>query len=272
WRTGARPFMAASRRKSAKPSHSFMTAQPAQYLAARLTVDPGAAPPKSWRWAVFAIGLFKTRGFENRRRGIPHGAWSSRPDADRAARRTRDLACARGQTQIAIPHRYRAREIRVHARRSSSGGLRRAARHPHAPGRDAASARLGANHGRAEYYRPVRRHRRRRDFARTGRAIRTFRRAARQRPSDIERTDGASGPSGRGGAAAAHRLSRHWQAAEPDPGRNAENAEGPLQDHDRLYAQSRHTRPRHDVSHLHGANQSRLLVRSRHGEKTARID
>ena len=47
------------------------------------------------------------------------------------------------------------------------------------------------------------------------------------------------------------------------------DAEGPLQDHDQLHAEGRPIRPRHDVPDLHGADQSRLLLRSRHGEETA---
>ena len=54
------------------------------------------------------------------------------------------------------------------------------------------------------------------------------------------------------------------------PRRHADDAEGPLQDHDRLHAEGRHARPRHDVPHLHGADQPRLLLRSRHGEEAAR--
>ncbi len=58
---------------------------------------------------------------------------------------------------------------------------------------------------------------------------------------------------------------------ELDPRRHADDAERPLQDHDELHAEGRHARPRHDVSHLHGAGEPRLLVRSRHGEKAARL-
>ncbi len=49
------------------------------------------------------------------------------------------------------------------------------------------------------------------------------------------------------------------------------DAEGPLQDHDGLHAEGRHARPRHDVPHLHGADEPRLLLRSRHGEEAARL-
>ena len=38
-----------------------------------------------------------------------------------------------------------------------------------------------------------------------------------------------------------------------------------------LHAEGRHARPRHDVPHLHGAGQSRLLHRSRHGQEAARL-
>ena len=61
-------------------------------------------------------------------------------------------------------------------------------------------------------------------------------------------------------------MTPSWTRAD-----DAENAEGPLQDHDRLHAEGRHARPRHDVSDLHRADQSRLLVGSRHGQEAARI-
>ncbi len=54
-----------------------------------------------------------------------------------------------------------------------------------------------------------------------------------------------------------------------DARRHAGDAEGPLQDHDGLHAEGRHARPRHDVPDLHGADQPRLLLRSRHGEEAA---
>ena len=38
-----------------------------------------------------------------------------------------------------------------------------------------------------------------------------------------------------------------------------------------LHAEGRHARPRHDVPHLHGAGEPRLLLRSRHGEEAARV-
>ncbi len=53
--------------------------------------------------------------------------------------------------------------------------------------------------------------------------------------------------------------------------RNAAHAEEPLQDHDRLHAEGRPLRSRHDVPHLHGADEPRLLLRSRHGEEAARL-
>src|SRR5579875_903789 len=53
--------------------------------------------------------------------------------------------------------------------------------------------------------------------------------------------------------------------------RNPADAEAALCDHDELYALGRIARARHDVSHLHGANQSRFFERSRYGEKTSRF-
>ena len=60
------------------------------------------------------------------------------------------------------------------------------------------------------------------------------------------------------GEAARHRLSRHRHDAELDARRHADDAEGPLQHHDRLHAEGRQARPRHDVSDLHGADQPRF--------------
>ena len=45
------------------------------------------------------------------------------------------------------------------------------------------------------------------------------------------------------------------------PRRHSDDAEGPLPHHDQLHAEGRQIRPRHDVPDLHGADQSRLLVR-----------
>ena len=146
------------------------------------------------------------------------------------------------------------------------------ARHPRAARGHAASARLAADHGGAEHHRPVRRHRRRRDLARAGRPVRAVGRAGQNRAPDVERTDGASGAGAGNRAAVAYRFSRHGHDTELDAGANAANAEGPLQDHDRIHAEGRHARARYDVPHLHGADQSRLLFRSRHGQEAARID
>ena len=54
------------------------------------------------------------------------------------------------------------------------------------------------------------------------------------------------------------------------PGRNADDAQGPLQDHARLHAQGRRLWPGHDVPHLHRAGESRFRLRSRHGEEIPR--
>ena len=84
-------------------------------------------------------------------------------------------------------------------------------------------------------------------------------------------TDGASRAGARSRGAARHRLSRHRHDAELDARRHAEDAEGPLSHHDELHAEGRQARPRHDVPHLHGADQSRLSFRSRHGEEAAGV-
>ena len=172
------------------------------------------------------------------------------------------------QAEVGIPRRHRAREIRLHRRRPQARALRRAARHPRAARRHAAPARLGADHGGRQHHRPRRRDRRRRDLAGAGRPVRTLRRAGRDRPPDRERTDRASGAGARSRGAARHRLPRPRHDAELEPRRHAGDAEGPLQDHDRLHAEGRPLRPRHDVPHLHGADEPRLLVRSRHGARS----
>ena len=71
--------------------------------------------------------------------------------------------------------------------------------------------------------------------------------------------------------AARHRLSRHRHDAELVARRDADDAERPLPHHDRLHAEGGQARHRHDVPDLHGADQSRLLFRGRHGEEAARV-
>ncbi len=66
----------------------------------------------------------------------------------------------------------------------------------------------------------------------------------------------------RGREAFGNRLSRHRDDAELDARGHAENAKGPLQNHDGLYAESRFAWPRHDVSNMHRASEPRLLVGS----------
>src|SRR5207253_2424332 len=70
---------------------------------------------------------------------------------------------------------------------------------------------------------------------------------------------------------ARHRLSRARHDAVMVAGADPDDAEGPLQDHDRLHAEGRPIRPRHDVPDLHGADQSRLRLRGRHGQEAARF-
>ncbi len=61
-------------------------------------------------------------------------------------------------------------------------------------------------------------------------------------------------------------MSPKWTRAA-----DAGDAEEPLQDHDRLHAEGRHARPRHDVPHLHRAGEPRLRLGGRHGEEAARL-
>ena len=191
----------------------------------------------------------------------------SRYDADQIARRTRRVVRGGLQAEGEIPRRHGAREVSLSRERPRAGALCGAARHPRAARRHARAARLGADHGGREHHRARRRHRRRRDLARARRPVRTVRRAGRQRAPDRERTVCPSGAGARGGASARYRLPRARHDAALDPRRHPDDAEGPLQDHDRLHAEGRHARPRHDVPHLHGADEPRLLLRSRHGAK-----
>ena len=55
-----------------------------------------------------------------------------------------------------------------------------------------------------------------------------------------ERVDRASGAGARGRRPARHRLPRPRHDAELEPRRHPDDAEGPLQDHDRLHAEGRH--------------------------------
>jgi glutamate--cysteine ligase len=97
------------------------------------------------------------------------------------------------------------------------------------------------------------------------------RRAAGNRAPDLHRTDGASRAGAGRSPAARDRLPRPRHEPEMDAERDPGDAEGPLPDHDALHAEGRQSRPRHDVPDLHGADQSRLLVRSRHGEEAAGV-
>ena len=109
----------------------------------------------------------------------------------------------------------------------------------------------GSRSWTGQHHRPCRRDRRRCDLARAGRPVRAVRRAGRDHPPPSARVDGASRAAARGRAPARHRLPRARHEPEMDAGRDAGHAEEPLQDHDRLHAEGRHARPRHDVPHLH---------------------
>ena len=91
----------------------------------------------------------------------------------------------------------------------------------------------------------------------------------RDHPPDLRRADGASRAAARGRRAARHRLPRPRHDADLDARRGPGDAQGPLPHHDGLHAEGRQARPRHDVPDLHRAGQSRLLLRSRHGEEAA---
>ena len=167
----------------------------------------------------------------------PHGSRPSRHDADRDARRTRRVVRGGQQAEVAVSHRYRAREIRVHGRGPRPGALRGPPQHPRAARRHAASAGLGADHRGRQRHRSVRRHRRRRDLARAGRAVRAFRGAGRDRAPDLLGADGASCAGQGSRATARDRLSRARHDAELEPRRDPDDAQGPLPHHDRLHAE-----------------------------------
>src|SRR5262249_38816869 len=67
------------------------------------------------------------------------------------------------------------------------------------------------------------------------------------------------------------RIPWYWHDAEMVASRYAGDAQRPVSDHDRLHAQGRFARTRYDVSHLHGADEPRLFVRSRPGQEAARF-
>ncbi len=91
------------------------------------------------------------------------------------------------------------------------------------------------------------------------------------RPPDLQRSLDPSGAGARNREGARYRLHRPRLRAEGDARRNAGHAQGPLQDHERLYGQEGHARPGHDVPHLHGPGESGLLVRSRHGQEVPHL-
>ena len=76
-----------------------------------------------------------------------------------------------------------------------------------------------------QHHRHVRRDRRRRDLARAGRAVRTVRRAGRDRAPHLLGADGASCAVAGGGASARHRLPRARHDAGLDARRHPDDAE-----------------------------------------------
>jgi glutamate--cysteine ligase len=67
------------------------------------------------------------------------------------------------------------------------------------------------------------------------------------------------------------RFPRPRRQPQMDAGRDAQNAEVALRDHDALHAEGRHEGPRHDVPHLHHPGEPRLLVRGRHAPQDAGV-
>ena len=82
-------------------------------------------------------------------------------------------------------------------------------------------------------------------------------------------TDGASCAGQGSRATAGYWIPRTWHDAELELCRDPDNAQRALSHHDRLHAQGREVRSRYDVPHVHGADESGLLIRSRHGEEAA---
>ncbi len=112
---------------------------------------------------------------------------------------------------------------------------------------------------------------RRRDLARARRPVRAFRRASRDDPRDRGRTRRPFQKRKK-----LRRGLRDWlpdarHEPEAPARRNPDDAETALRHHGEIYAESRLSRPRHDVPHGDRADQSRFLQRSRHGEEAARL-
>src|SRR5207253_1964711 len=83
-------------------------------------------------------------------------------------------------------------------------------------GRHATSARLGADYRDRQYYRSIRRDRRRRDLARAGRSVRTLRRAGGECASDLLRDHGTSCAGGGNSASARYWLPRTWRYTDAE--------------------------------------------------------
>ena len=96
------------------------------------------------------------------------------------------------------------------------------------------------------------------DHARTRRAVRIERRAARNRAPDLRGGARASAPGARGLRRIGARHDRARLRPDIAARRGAVDAEGPLPHHARLHAEKGPARPRHDAAHLHRAGQSRL--------------
>ena len=105
------------------------------------------------------------------------------------------------------------------------------------------------------------------DHARTRRPVRTERRAARNRAPDLRRGARASAPGARGLRRIGARHDRARLRPEMAARGHLVDAQGALPHHARLHAEKGPARPRHDAAHLHRADQPRLPIRSRHGQK-----
>ena len=105
------------------------------------------------------------------------------------------------------------------------------------------------------------------DHPRARRPVRALRGAARNRAPDLRRGARAFAPGAGGVRRAGARHARARLRPEMAARGHLVDAEAALSHHGRVHAQERPARPRHDAAHLHGAGQSRLSVRSRHGEE-----
>ncbi len=160
--------------------------------------------------------------------------------------------------------RHGAREIRLRLAHLQAARLRREARHSE-PAQRHEALRLGARARRRQHHRPDAEQRLAQP--RAGRPVRVVGRAARDHPRDLRGGEHPSRAGARGDERDRRRRDRSGLRADLVDGRDPPDAEGALRHHAALPAQGRRLRPRDDVPNLYGAGESRLFLRSRHGQE-----